>query len=110
MRHAARGGCYFQFDGVPALYRGGCLHSTRFAFPTISTPGPKARRSGPIRWRKCSGSWPAAAVVQVSQSAPEDLYLPNRATRAVLMQALARDYPLGEVMLGNERYALYRPR
>jgi hypothetical protein len=29
----------------------------------------------------------------------------------VLMQALARDYaPFGEVVLGNERYALYRPR
>ena len=57
----------------------------------------------------CLASRPA--VVQVSQSAPEDLYLPNRATRAVLMQALARDYArFGEVVLGNERYALYRPR
>lgn len=113
VRHAVRGGCYFQFDGAPALYRGvnACI-PTRFAFPNhldTWTEGPAIGADPVAEVQRIMATRPA--VVQVSQSAPEDLYLPNRATRAMLMQALARDYaPFGEVTLGNERYALYRPR
>jgi hypothetical protein len=109
VRHAARGGCYFQFDGAPALYRGGCLHSTR-CFPQPSQhldrrPGDRGRSRG---GSAADHGQPPRCGAGFTKRAGRPAQL-RHARRA--MQALARDYaPFGEVVLGNERYALYRPR
>lgn len=113
IRSAVHGGCYFQFDGAPALYRGvGACVPTRFAFPNhlnTWTESPAIGADPVAEVRRIMATRPA--VVQVSESAPEDLYLPNRATRTIIAQALAQGYVrFAEITLGQERYALYRPR
>lgn len=113
LRANVHGGCYFQFDGAPALYRGvdACI-PTRFAFPNHLNTWTEAPAVGADPATEVARIMAARPdVVQVSEASEEDLYLPNRQTRTIMNQALARDYVrFAEMTLGNERYGLYRPR
>lgn len=113
VRAQIHGGCYFQFDGAPALYRGvnACI-PTRFAFPNhlnTWTEAPAIGADPAAEATRIIATRPD--VVQLSEARDEDLYLPNRTTRAIVQRELARHYQrFGEMHLGNERYGLYRPR
>lgn len=113
IRSAIHGGCYFQFDGAPGLYRSvdACI-PTRFAFPNhlnTWTEAPAIGADPSAEVRRIMATRPD--VVQILEVPADDLYLPNRDTRRLMLQALARGYVrFGAVNLGSEHYGLYRPR
>jgi len=103
------GGCYFQFDGEPALYRvvGACL-PTRFAYPNHLNTWTEALAMDVDVNRE---------VTRIMQSRPDvvqigewtNIYLPNWQTRAIAQRFLARDYEqYGRATLGVYTYGLYR--
>lgn len=111
VRAELRDGCYFQFDGEPALYRtvNACV-PTRFAFPghlNTYTEAPAIGVDANAEVARIMLTHPD--VVQIAEWS--DIYLPNHQTRAIVRDFLARDYVLyGRATLGAKTFGLYRLR
>ncbi|MEO0032896.1 MAG: hypothetical protein RIS94_2654, partial [Pseudomonadota bacterium] len=111
IRSELHGGCYFQFDGDPVLYRtvDACV-PTRFAFSGHLNTYTEA---------PAIGVNVNSEVVRIMLSRPDvvqiaewnDIYLENHETRAIVKDFLARDYEqYAHVTLGGRTYGLYRLR
>jgi hypothetical protein len=107
---ALHGGCLYVFDGHPAFYRAApaCI-PTRYAFPAHLATSLEAN---------AIGTDPAREVGRIMAGRPDVVvttadasYMPNRASRAVLDEALAAGYQRYAVAtIGAHHYALWRRR
>lgn len=109
IRQEMHGGCFYQFDGEPALYRsvGACI-PTRYAFSTHLNTWTEA---------PAIGTDPAREVARIMMTRPDvvligewtEIYLPNHLSRATVKDFLARDYErYSGFVLGTHRFGLYR--
>ncbi|WP_420382992.1 hypothetical protein [Novosphingobium sp.] len=109
IREEMHGGCFYQFEGEPALYRsvGACI-PTRYAFPTHLNTWTEA---------KAIGVDPTQEVARIMQSHPDvvmtgewdAVYMSNHTTRAEVHNFLARDYVrYAGFLLGAHKFGLYR--
>ncbi len=103
------GGCFYMFDGEPWLYHsvGACI-PTRYAFATHLNTWTEA---------PAIGVDPADEVARIMRTRPDvvligewqDIYLPNRVTRALMKDVLTRDYErYSGFVLGTHHFGLYR--
>jgi len=111
IRSEMHGGCFYQFDGEPGLYRSvdACI-PTRFAFSTHLNTWTEAPAIGVDTGRE---------VARIMMTHPDvvlmgewkAVYLPNHVTRAVVTDFLARDYErYSGFVLGTHQFGLYRLR
>jgi hypothetical protein len=109
IRSEMHGGCFYQFDGEPGLYRsvGACI-PTRYAFSTHLNTWTEAPAIGVDTGRE---------VARIMMTHPDvvligewkAVYLPNHVTRAVVRDFLARDYErYSGFVLGTHHFGLYR--
>ncbi|EGD58533.1 hypothetical protein Y88_0589 [Novosphingobium nitrogenifigens DSM 19370] len=109
IRNEMHGGCFYQFDGEPALYRsvGACI-PTRYAFSTHLNTWTEA---------PAIGVDPGQEVARIMLTHPDvvligewtQIYLPNHISRAVVKDFLARDYErYTGFVLGTHHFGLYR--
>jgi hypothetical protein len=109
IRGEMHGGCFYQFDGEPALYRSvdACI-PTRYAFSTHLNTWTEAPAIGVDTGRE---------VARIMMTHPDvvligewkAVYLPNHITRAVVHDFLARDYVrYSGFVLGTHHFGLYR--
>ena len=111
IRSEMHGGCFYQFDGEPGLYRSvdACI-PTRYAFSTHLNTWTEAPAIGVDTGRE---------VARIMMTHPDvvlmgewkALYLPNHLTRAVVADFLGRDYErYSGFVLGTHHFGLYRLR
>jgi hypothetical protein len=109
IRSEMHGGCFYQFDGEPGLYRSvnACI-PTRYAFTTHLNTWTEAPAIGVDTGRE---------VARIMLTRPDvvligewkAVYLPNHITRAVVADFLARDYErYSGFVLGTHHFGLYR--
>ncbi len=109
IRREMHGGCFYQFDGEPGLYRtvDACI-PTRYAFAAHLNTWTEA---------PAIGVNPGREVARIMMTHPDvvlvgewkAIYLPNHVARAVLLDFLARDYErYSGFVLGTHRFGLYR--
>jgi len=109
IRGEMHGGCFYQFDGEPGLYRSvdACI-PTRYAFSTHLNTWTEAPAIGVDTGRE---------VARIMMTHPDvvlvgewkAVYLPNHITRAVVADFLARDYErYSGFVLGTHHFGLYR--
>ncbi len=109
IRQEMHGGCFYQFDGEPGLYRsvGACI-PTRYAFSSHLNTWTEA---------PAIGVDPSREVARIMLSHPDvvligewkAIYLPNHISRAVAADFLARDYErYAGFVLGTHHFGLYR--
>jgi len=109
IRSEMHGGCFYQFDGEPGLYRSvnACI-PTRYAFSTHLNTWTEAPAIGVDTGRE---------VARIMMSHPDvvlvgewkAVYLPNHVTRAVVADFLAHDYErYSGFVLGTHHFGLYR--
>jgi hypothetical protein len=102
------GGCLYQFQGQAVLYRltRACI-PTRYPFPdhlATSPEGPALGADPAVETRAIMASRPAVVLVD---DAPHP-YMQNPVTRAIVDQALARDYTRhGEIVLGRFHWGFW---
>lgn len=106
-----KGRCLYVYEGDSALYRttGACI-PTRFAFPSHLNAMNEAGALGidpEAEVRRIMASRPGV-VVMAESGRPN---LPNLRTRALMREALRRDYErYAGITLGTRRFGLHRPR
>ena len=109
IRSEMHGGCFYQFDGEPGLYRSvdACI-PTRYAFSIHLNTWTEAPAIGVDSGRE---------VARIMISRPDvvlvgewtAVYMPNHITRAVVADFLAHDYErYSEFVLGTHHFGLYR--
>jgi len=109
VRSEMHGGCFFQYDGEPGLYRSvdACI-PTRYAFSTHLNTWIEA---------PAIGVDPAREVARIMMTHPDvvvigewqPVYLDNPVSRAVASDFLSRDYVrYSSIAIGTHRFGLYR--
>jgi len=109
IRSEMHGGCFYQFDGEPGLYRSvdACI-PTRYAFSTHLNSWNEAPAIGVDAGREVARIMLTHPnVVLIGDWKP--VYLDNHVSREVAKDFLARDYErYSRFALGSHRFSLYR--
>lgn len=109
IRREMHGGCFYQFDGEPALYRsvGACI-PTRYAFSIHLNTWTEAPAIGVDAGREVARIMTTRPdVVMIGEW--KAVNMPNHVTRAVVADFLAHDYErYSGFVLGTHHFGLYR--